>query len=108
MVLQIKENFPDKTVLYVSGEQFYHQFVDAVKNNSTNDFVHFYQLIDVLIIDDIQFFSGKEKTQDVFFHLFNNLHQKGKQIIITSDKAPIEMKNIEPRLIVKVQMGFGC
>ncbi len=106
--LQIKENFPDKTVLYVSGETFYHQFVDAVKNNSSNDFVHFYELIDVLIIDDIQFFSGKEKTQDIFFHLFNVMHQKGKQIIITSDKAPVEMKNIEPRLLSRFKWGLSA
>ena len=106
--IDIKERFPEKTVLYVSAEQYYHQFVDAVKNNSTNDFIHFYQLIDALIMDDIQFISGKEKTQDVFFHLFNNLHQKGKQIIITSDKAPIEMKNIEPRLLSRFKWGLAA
>jgi chromosomal replication initiator protein len=65
--IAIKNRFPNKTVLYVSSEKFTHQFIDSVKNNSTNDFIHFYQMIDVLIIDDVQFFSGKEKTQDVFF-----------------------------------------
>ncbi|MDZ7775172.1 MAG: chromosomal replication initiator protein DnaA [Bacteroidales bacterium] len=69
--LQVKNNFPDKTVLYVSTEQFTQQFIDAVKNNNHNDFVHFYQMIDVLIMDDIQFLAGKEKTQDVFFRPFN-------------------------------------
>ena len=70
--IAIKNRFPNKTVLYVSSEKFTHQFIDSVKNNSTNDFIHFYQMIDVLIIDDVQFFSGKEKTQDVFFHIFNH------------------------------------
>ena len=65
--IEIKDNFPNKTVLYVQSEKFAHQFIDAIKNNTTNDFVHFYQMVDVLIIDDVQFFTGKEKTQDVFF-----------------------------------------
>ena len=73
--IAIKDKHPNKTVLYVSSEKFTHQFIDSVKNNSTNDFIHFYQMIDVLIIDDVQFFAGKEKTQDVFFHIFNHLHQ---------------------------------
>jgi len=72
--LEIKRNFPNKTVLYVQSEKFCHQFVDAVKNNSHNDFIHFYQMIDVLIIDDVQFFAGKEKPQDIFFQIFNHLH----------------------------------
>ncbi|MBL4709566.1 MAG: ATP-binding protein, partial [Flavobacteriales bacterium] len=75
--VEIKINHPSKTVLYVSSEKFTHQFIDAVRNNNQNDFIHFYQMIDVLIIDDVQFFSGKEKTQDVFFHIFNHLHQTG-------------------------------
>jgi len=106
--LQVKNNFPDKTVLYVSTEQFTQQFIDAVKNNNHNDFVHFYQMIDVLILDDIQFLAGKEKTQDVFFHIFNHLHQKGKQIIITSDKPPVEMKNMEPRLLSRFKWGLAA
>ena len=77
--IEIKKNHPNKTVLYVSSEKFTHQFIDAVRNNTTNDFVHFYQMIDVLIIDDVQFMAGKEKTQDVFFTIFNHLHQTGKQ-----------------------------
>ena len=81
--IEIKNSHPGKTVLYVSSEKFTHQFIDAVRNNEQNDFVHFYQMIDVLIIDDIQFFAGKEKTQDVFFHIFNHLHQTGKQLILT-------------------------
>ena len=63
--IEIKKNYPNKTVLYVSSEKFTHQFIDAVRNNTQNDFVHFYQMIDVLIIDDVQFFAGKEKTQKI-------------------------------------------
>ncbi len=106
--LQVKTNFPDKTVLYLSTEQFVQQFIDAVMNNSTNDFVHFYQMMDVLILDDIQFLAAKEKTQDVFFHIFNFLHQKGKQIVITSDKPPVELKGIEPRLLSRFKWGLAA
>ena len=106
--IQVKYNFPNKTVLYVSTEQFIVQYIDSVRNNNQNDFVHFYQMIDVLIMDDIQFISGKEKTQDIFFHIFNHLHQKSKQLIITSDKAPIEMKGIEPRLLSRFKWGLAA
>jgi len=100
--------FPDKTVLYISSEQFIQQFIDSVKNNSQNDFIHFYQMMDVLIMDDIQFLAGKEKTQDVFFHVFNHLHQNGKQIVITSDKAPVEMQGMEPRLLSRFKWGLSA
>ncbi len=106
--IEIKNRFEDKTVLYVSSEKFTHQFIDAVKNNTLNDFTHFYQMIDVLIIDDVQFFSGKEKTQDVFFHIFNHLHQTGKQIIITSDKPPVEMQGMEQRLLSRFKWGLSA
>jgi chromosomal replication initiator protein len=106
--LQIKNNFPNKTVLYVSSEKFTHQFVDSVKNNTQNDFVHFYQMIDVLIIDDVQFFAGKEKTQDVFFHIFNHLHQSGKQLVLTSDKPPVEMQGLEQRLLSRFKWGLSA
>ena len=106
--IEIKNNHPSKTVLYVSSEKFTHQFIDAVKNNSHNDFVHFYQMIDVLIIDDVQFFAGKEKTQDVFFHIFNHLHQTGKQIVLTSDKAPVEMQGLEQRLLSRFKWGLSA
>lgn len=106
--IQVKNMFPDKTVLYISSEQFTSQFVDSVKNNSQNDFVHFYQMMDVLIIDDIQFLVGKEKTQDVFFHVFNHLHQNGKQIVITSDKAPVEMQGMESRLLSRFKWGLSA
>lgn len=104
----VKNQSPNKTVLYVSSEKFAHQFIDAVRNQTTNDFIHFYQMIDVLIIDDVQFFSGKEKTQDVFFHIFNHLHQNGKQIILTSDKPPVEMQGMEQRLLSRFKWGLSA
>jgi chromosomal replication initiator protein len=106
--IEVKKKSPNKTVLYVSSEKFTHQFIDAVKNNDTNDFIHFYQMIDVLIIDDVQFFAGKEKTQDVFFHIFNHLHQTGKQIILTSDKPPVEMQGVEQRLLSRFKWGLSA
>ena len=106
--LQVKTNFPDKTVLYVQTEKFLNQFIESARNNNQNDFVHFYQMIDVLIIDDIQFLAGKEKTQDVFFHVFNHLHQSGKQLVITSDKPPVELKGMEPRLLCRFKWGLSA
>ncbi len=106
--LQVKNNFPDKVVLYVQTEQFINQYIDSVRNNNQNDFVHFYQMIDVLILDDIQFLAGKEKTQDIFFHVFNHLHQNHKQIILTSDKAPVELKGMEPRLLSRFKWGLAA
>jgi chromosomal replication initiator protein len=106
--IEIKKNYPNKTVLYVSSEKFTHQFIDAVRNNTQNDFVHFYQMIDVLIIDDVQFFAGKEKTQDVFFHIFNHLHQNGKQLVLTSDKPPVELQGMEQRLLSRFKWGLSA
>jgi len=106
--LQVKANFPEKTVLYLQTEQFINQYIDSVRNNNQNDFVHFYQMIDVLILDDIQFLAGKEKTQDIFFHIFNHLHQNHKQIILTSDKPPVELKGMEPRLLSRFKWGLAA
>ena len=106
--VDVKEKHPEKTVLYISAEIFTQQFIDAVKRNTRNDFIHFYQLIDVLIIDDIQFFAGKSGTQDVFFHIFNYLHQNGKQVILTSDKAPVDMQDIEHRLLSRFKWGLSA
>jgi len=106
--LQIKDTFPSKTVLYVQSEKFTNQFIDALKNNAVNDFVHFYQLIDVLIIDDIQFFANKERTQDIFFHIFNHLHQNGKQLILTSDRAPKDLEGMEERLLSRFKWGLSA
>ncbi len=106
--ISIKNRFPGKTVLYVSSEKFTQQYIEAVKTNNINDFVHFYQMVDVLIVDDIQFLSGKEKTQEAFFHIFNHLHQLGKQIILTSDKAPIELQGMEQRLLSRFKWGLSA
>ena len=106
--INIKKKFPEKTVLYISAEKFTQQYVESVKKNNRNDFIHFYQLIDVLIIDDVQFFSGKSGTQDVFFHIFNHLHQNGKQVVLTSDKAPVDMQEIERRLLSRFKWGLSA
>ncbi|WP_452221072.1 chromosomal replication initiator protein DnaA [Lacinutrix salivirga] len=106
--VDIKDKYPEKTVLYISAEKFTQQYIDSVKKNNRNDFIHFYQLIDVLIIDDVQFLSGKTGTQDVFFHIFNHLHQNGKQVILTSDKAPVDMQDIEQRLLSRFKWGLSA
>ena len=106
--VEIKEKYPDKTVLYISAEKFTQQYIESVKKNNRNDFIHFYQVIDILIIDDVQFLSGKSGTQDVFFHIFNHLHQNGKQVIITSDKAPVDMQDIEQRLLSRFKWGLSA
>ena len=107
-IVMIQNKYPDKTVLYISAEKFTQQYIESVKKNSRNDFIHFYQVIDILIIDDVQFFSGKTGTQDVFFHIFNHLHQNGKQVIITSDKAPVDMQDIEQRLLSRFKWGLSA
>ena len=104
----VKEKYPDKTVLYISTDKFTQQYIESVKNNNRNDFIHFYQVIDVLIVDDIQLLSGKSGTQDVFFHIFNHLHQNGKQVVLTSDKSPIEMQDIEQRLLSRFKWGLSA
>jgi len=106
--IEVKNNFPEKTVLYVSAEQFTSQFIEAVRGGNQNDFIHFYQMIDVLIVDDIYVFAGKEKTQDFFFHIFNHLHQNGKQIVLTSDLPPVEMKGMMPRLLSRFKWGLSA
>jgi len=106
--VEIKNKYADKTVLYISAEKFTQQYIDAVKSNSRNDFIHFYQMIDVLLIDDVQFLSGKTGTQDVFFHIFNHLHQNGKQVVLTSDKPPVDMQDIEQRLLSRFKWGLSA
>jgi chromosomal replication initiator protein len=104
--LHVKHKFPEKTVLYVQTEQFVNQFVNASKNQNLNDFVHFYQMIDVLLIDDIQFLAKKTKTQETFFHIFNYLHQNGKQLVMTADRAPMLLQGLEDRLITRFKWGM--
>ena len=110
--LETKKHHPELTVLYVNAEQFLMQFQASCRNNSSkssrDDFVHFYQMIDVLIIDDIQFLSGKPKTQDTLFHIFNHLQQTNKQLIFTCDKPPAELKDMEQRLISRFKWGLSA
>jgi chromosomal replication initiator protein len=103
---RIKEKFPEKRVLYVSAHLFQIQYTDSVRNNTTNDFIKFYQTIDVLIIDDIQEFVGVTRTQNTFFHIFNHLHQNGKQLILTSDRAPVLLQGMEERLLTRFKWGM--
>lgn len=102
----IKDLYPEKRVLYVSAHLFKIQYADAGRHNTTNDFINFYQGIDVLIIDDIHELAGIEKTQNTLFHIFNHLHQNNKQLILTSDKAPSELKGVEERLLTRFRWGL--
>ena len=103
---RIKELYPEKRVLYVSAHLFQVQYTDSVRTNHFNDFISFYQTIDVLIIDDIQEFAGVTKTQNTFFHIFNHLHQNGKQLILTSDRAPVMLQGMEDRLLTRFKWGL--
>lgn len=104
--LKVKELYPEKRVLYVSAHLFKVQYTDSIRKNTLNDFINFYQSIDVLIIDDIQEFVGVEKTQNTFFHIFNHLHQNGKQLIMTCDRPPVMLQGIEERLITRFKWGL--
>jgi chromosomal replication initiator protein len=105
---KVVENFSNKTALYVSCAEFGNQIINSIKTNKTNDLVVFYQLIDVLIVDDIQFLEGKQKTQEIFFNIFNKLHQEGKQIILTCDRPPKDLQDIEDRLISRFKWGLSA
>ncbi|MBK9249058.1 MAG: chromosomal replication initiator protein DnaA [Ignavibacteria bacterium] len=102
----IVQNNHNTRVLYTNSERFTIDYVNAIQTNKVNEFTNFYRTIDVLIVDDIQFFSGKEKTQDNFFHTFNALYQAGKQLILTSDKPPKELTDVDDRLISRFQWGL--
>ncbi|MDR1973879.1 MAG: chromosomal replication initiator protein DnaA [Bacteroidales bacterium] len=106
--LQSKIKNPDLTVLYISADQFTQQYIDASKNNSANEFTSFYQAIDALLIDDIHKLSGRPGTQDVFFNIFNTIHQQGKQIVLSSDLSPVDLIGIEPRLLSRFKWGLGA
>lgn len=106
--LEVKNLYPEKVVLYLSSEKFIQQFVSAAKAQNKTDFQNFYQMVDVLIIDDIQFLSGKAATQDSFFHIFDYLHQNGKQIILTSDKAPVDIQDIQERIVSRFKWGLSA
>lgn len=104
----IKQMNKNKVVLYVSAEKFMNQFIDSLKSSSNNDFVNFYQYLDVLIIDDVHFFAKKEKTQEIFFQIFNHLHQSGKQLILTSDRPPKDLKDMDERLLSRFKWGLSA
>ena len=103
---KILENYADKKIIYLPSDIFTVQFVEAIKSDKVNEFSSFYRNMDVLIIDDIQFLIGKEKTQDLFFHIFNTLHQSRKQIVLSSDKPPKDLKGLDDRLISRFQWGL--
>lgn len=99
-------SYPERRIIYLSADTFTVDFVESIQSNRVNEFSSFYRSMDVLIIDDIQFLIGKEKTQDLFFHIFNTLHQSRKQIILSSDKPPKELKGLDERLISRFQWGL--
>lgn len=103
---KIKELYPQKRVLYLSAHLFQVQYTDSVRHNTVNDFITFYQSIDVLIIDDIQEFASLSKTQNTFFHIFNHLHQNGRQLILTSDRPPTALQGMEERLLTRFKWGL--
>lgn len=106
---QVKQLYPQKRVLYLSANDFKTQYMNAGQTGRVADFLRFYQTIDVLLIDDVQFLAGssQQKTQEQFFHIFNYLHQSGKQIVMTSDRPPLEIKDIEDRLLTRFKWGFS-
>lgn len=104
--VRIKEQHPQLRVLYVSAHLFQVQYTDSILQKNFNDFMRFYQSIDVLIIDDIQEFAGLQKTQNAFFHIFNHLHLNGKQLIMTSDRSPAQLQGMEERLITRFKWGM--
>ncbi len=103
---EIKRSHPDKYVFYVASEKFTNQFIDALKNNSIQEFIAYYRNVDILMLDDVQFLKDKEKTQEIFFHIFNHLHQNGKQIIMTSDCPPKDLQGLQERLVSRFKWGL--
>ncbi len=104
--VRCKETYPHKRVLYVSARLFQVQFTDSVRQNTTNDFINFYQSIDVLIVDDIQEWMNSPKTLDTFFHIFNHLFRNGKQIILASDRPPVDLQGMKDRLLTRFACGL--
>ncbi|MBL7842135.1 MAG: chromosomal replication initiator protein DnaA [Cyclobacteriaceae bacterium] len=103
---EIRNNMPNKIVLYVDQNDFTTQFLNALQNHKLQEFQNFYLQVDLLILDDVQFLAGREKTQEIFFHIFNQLHQSGKQIIMTSDCPPRDMKGFQERLLSRFKWGL--
>ncbi len=113
--IAIKERYPDKVVLYVNANEFLNQYMNAAcaarqgnNSNQVSDFLRYYQMMDVLILDDVQDFAEKKGTQQAFFHIFNYLHQCGKQLILTSDRPPVELQGLEQRLLSRFKWGLSA
>lgn len=104
--LRTKQLFPKKRVLYISARLFQVQYTSSVLHNTTNDFINFYQTIDVLIVDDIQEWITASKTQDTFFHIFNHLFRNGKRIILACDRPPVELQGMNERLLTRFACGL--
>ena len=104
--VKAKQMYPKKRVLYVSARLFQTQYTDAILHNSSNDFINFYQSIDILIVDDIQDWAGKAKTLNTFFHIFNHLFRNGKRIILASDRPPVDLKDVPDRLLTRFSCGL--
>ena len=104
--LRCKQLYPEKRVLYISARLFQSQFVDANLHSSINDFIRFYQTIDMLIVDDIQEWVNATKTQDTFFHIFNHLFRNGKRILLVSDRPPVDLKGMNERLLTRFSCGL--
>lgn len=102
----IYENFPRKRVMYATSEKFTSDFINSISNGTIANFTSQYRNADILLIDDVQFFSAKESTQEQFFHTFNDLHQSGKQIVLTSDRHPKDIKGLEERLLSRFSSGL--
>ena len=104
--IKIKEQNPRARVLYLSANLFQQQYTNAVIHNQLNNFINFYQSIEVLLMDDIQEFAGKIQTQNTFFHIFNHLHLNGRQLVLTCDRPPVELEGIVPRLLTRFKWGL--
>ena len=104
--MRAKQLYPQKRVLYISARLFQVQYTNSVRNNTTNDFINFYQTIDILIVDDIQEWMTAIKTQDTFFHIFNHLFRNGKRIILASDRPPVDLKGMNERLLTRFACGL--
>ena len=102
----ILKNQPEKRVIYVTSEKFMLDFIHSIQNNNSTQFAQAYRKVDILILDDVQFFQSKEQTQEQFFHLFNDLFQQGKQIVLTTDRHPNELTNLKDRLVSRFQSGL--
>ena len=103
---EIHKNFPDYNIVYVDGEKFTNEIISAIHDNTTAEFHNKYRAADVLLVDDIQFIAGKKQTQEEFFHTFNTLYESGRQIVLTSDRPPREMTQLEDRLQTRFEWGL--